>query len=170
MRETLIENIAATKDELIEKYLEGEELTREELIPAFKEAIIKGVLYPVMLGSAIQNKGVRLLMDKIVELLPSPEERPPVKGIHPETQEEIERKPSVDEPFSALVFKTISDPYAGKISLIRVFSGKASPDTVVLNPNKEVKEKLSKPAYMIGKEQKTSTRDCGRGYCGYTET
>ncbi len=154
LREALIENIAETKDELIEKYLEGEELTREELIPAFKEAILRGELYPVMVGSALENKGVRLLLDKIVELLPSPQERPPVKGIHPETGEEIERKPSTDEPFSALVFKTISDPYAGKISLIRVFSGKVSPDTVVLNPNKEIKEKLSKPFYMIGKEQK----------------
>ncbi len=153
-REALIENIAETKDELLEKYLEGEELTREELIPAFKEAILKGELFPVMVGSALQNKGVRLLLDKIVELLPSPEERPPVKGIHPETGEEVERKPSADEPFCALVFKTISDPYAGKISLTRVFSGKASPDSVVLNPNKEVKEKLSKPFFMVGKDQK----------------
>ncbi len=152
-REALIENIAETKDELLEKYLEGEELTREELIPAFKEAILAGTLFPVMVGSAIQNKGVTLLMDKVVELLPSPEERPPVKGINPETGEEVERKPTVDEPFSALVFKTVSDPYAGKISLVRVFSGKASPDATVLNPNRDVKEKLSKPFFMIGKEQ-----------------
>ncbi len=154
MREALIENIAETKDELLEKYLEGEELSREELIAAFKEAILAGTLFPVMVGSAIENKGVNLLLDKIVELLPSPYERPPVKGINPETGEEVERKPSVDEPFSALVFKTISDPYAGKISLVRVFSGKASPDTTVLNPNRDVKEKLSKPFFMIGKEQK----------------
>ena len=154
LREALIENIAETKDELLEKYLEGEELTREELIPAFKEAILNGTLFPVMVGSALHNKGVDLLMDKIVELLPSPDERPPVKGINPETGEEEDRKPSEEEPFSALVFKTFSDPYAGKISLIRVFSGKASPDTVVLNPNKDVKEKLSKPVFLIGKEQK----------------
>lgn len=154
MREALIENIAETDDELLEKYLEGEELTREELIAAFKKSILAGTLFPAMVGSALENKGVDLLMDKIVELLPSPEERPPVKGINPETQEEEERRPSVDEPFCGLVFKTISDPYAGKISLVRVFSGKASPDSTVLNPNRDAKEKLSKPFFMIGKEQK----------------
>ncbi len=153
-REALIENIAETKDELLEKYLEGEELTRDELIPAFKEAILEGKLFPAMVGSAVENKGVSLLLDKIVELLPSPYERPPVKGINPETGEEEERKPSIDEPFCALVFKTLSDPYAGKISLARIFSGKASPDTTVLNPNRETKEKLSKPFFMVGKEQK----------------
>ncbi len=154
LREGLIENIAETDDALLEKYLEGEELTREELISAFKKSILEGSLFPVMVGSALENKGVDLLLDKIVELLPSPQERPPVKGINPETQEEEERKPSIDEPFCALVFKTISDPYAGKISLVRIFSGKASPDTTVLNPNRDVKEKLSKPFFMIGKEQK----------------
>ncbi len=154
MREALIENIAETDDSLLEKYLEGEELTREELIAAFKKSILEGTLFPAMVGSALENKGVDLLMDKIVELLPSPEERPPVKGINPETGEEEERKPSLDEPFCGLVFKTISDPYAGKISLVRVFSGKASPDTTVLNPNRDTKEKLSKPFFMIGKEQK----------------
>ncbi len=154
MREALIENIAETDDSLLEKYLEGEELTREELIAAFKKSILEGTLFPAMVGSALENKGVDLLMDKIVELLPSPEERPPVKGINPETGEEEERKPSLDEPFCGLVFKTISDPYAGKISLVRIFSGKASPDTTVLNPNRDTKEKLSKPFFMIGKEQK----------------
>ncbi len=151
---TLIEDIAETNDELMEKYLEGEELSQKELVEALAQGVKSETLFPAFVGSALLNRGVHSLMDVMVEVLPAPDERPPAKGINPNTGEEEERKCSTEEPLAALVFKTISDPYAGKITLFKVFSGVLEGDTTVLNTTKETKERVGKPFFMVGKEQK----------------
>ena len=153
-RNTLIEDIAETNDELMEKYLEGEELSQKELVEALAQGVKSETLFPAFVGSALLNRGVHSLMDVMVEVLPAPDERPPAKGINPNTGEEEERKCSTEEPLAALVFKTISDPYAGKITLFKVFSGVLEGDTTVLNTTKETKERVGKPFFMVGKEQK----------------
>jgi len=154
LRHTLIEDIAETSDELMEKYLEEGGLTKEELYQGLKSAVRQGHMVPAFAGSALKNIGVHPLMDLMVELLPSPLEREPVKVINPESSEEIKLQCDVASPLAALVFKTVSDPYAGKITIFKVFSGKIQADTVVYNSTKGIKEKLSKPFFMLGKEQK----------------
>ncbi|MEO0279232.1 MAG: GTP-binding protein, partial [candidate division WOR-3 bacterium] len=153
-RERCLENILETNEELMEKYLEGETITKEDLFKTLISGVKENKIFPVLSGSALKLIGIDILLDYATALLPSPIERPPVKGINPLTGEEVKRKPSLDEPFSALVFKTYSDPYAGKITLIRVFSGRVSPDATVYNTTRDVKEKLNKPSYLVGKEQK----------------
>ncbi len=153
-RERCLENILETNEELMEKYLEGEEIEKWELI----ETLIKGVkesrIFPILSGSALNRTGIDLLLEYAIKLLPNPTERGFVEGVDPTTGNSIKRRTTMDEPFSALVFKTYSDPFAGKISLIRVFSGRISPDSTVLNTNRDVKEKIGKIAYPFGKEQK----------------
>lgn len=153
-KERCLENILETNEELMEKYLEGETITKEDLFKTLISGVKENKIFPVLSGSALKLIGIDILLDYATALLPSPIERPPVKGINPLTGEEVKRKPSLDEPFSALVFKTYSDPYAGKITLIRVFSGRVSPDATVYNTTRDVKEKLNKPSYLVGKEQK----------------
>lgn len=157
-RNTLIEDIAETNDELMEKYLEGEELTPEELMDALAQGVKDGTLFPVLTGSALLNRGVHSLMEAMVEVLPAPDERPPAKGINPGTGEEEERRCALEEPMAALVFKTISDPYAGKITLFKVFSGTLEGDSTVYNSTKETKERVGKPFFMVGKEQKPTDK------------
>ena len=157
-KNTLIEDIAETNDELMEKYLEGEELSHNELVDALAKGVKSQTLFPALAGSALLNRGVHSLMDIMVDVLPAPDERPPAKGINPDTGEEEERKCSPEEPLAALVFKTISDPYAGKITLFKVFSGVLEGDSTVLNTTKETKERVGKPFFMVGKEQKPTDR------------
>ncbi|MCD6362550.1 MAG: elongation factor G, partial [Synergistetes bacterium] len=150
-REKLIEKIVETDEELMERYLNGEEIPPDEIIKAMRKAVISGELIPVLPGSASENIGVKQLMDYIVDLLPSPTDRPPVKGKHPETGEELERKPDISEPFSAWAFKVALDPYVGKLVYLRVWSGEASADATVLNSSKGDEERLSNLSYPMGK-------------------
>ncbi len=154
-RERLIEDIAEVDDALVEKYLEEGALSPEEILRGMKEGTHSRVFFPVLCGSATRNIGVVQLMEAIIDLLPSPGERPPREGVHPETEEKESREASEGEPFSAFVFKTLSDPYAGKLTIFRVVSGSVSPDTVVLNTSRGVKERLGQLFLLQGKGQKS---------------
>jgi elongation factor G len=152
-REKMIENIVEANDELMEKYLEGEELSEKELEETFFQGIKSGLIVPILCGSALLNMGVSQLMDLMVQGLPSPVERGNAQGLKLGTNDIIERSPAEDAPFSSVVFKTIADPFAGKLSLIRVISGTLKPDTSLYNPIKDRKEKISNFFFIEGKKQ-----------------
>ena len=153
LREQLLEAVAEADDDLMEKYLEGESLNEEEILQGLREGTLTGVFTPVFCGSATANIGIRQLLDYIVTCLPSPIDKGTQVGVKPFTEETVERQPSEDEPFSAMVFKTINDPYAGKLTLMRLYSGTLAPDTVVFNPNKDEKERISNIFKLEGKKQ-----------------
>jgi len=153
LREQLLEAVAEADDELMEKYLEGETLSEDEILRGLREGTLTGVFTPVLCGSATANIGVRQLLDYIVTCLPSPIDKGTQVGTKPGTDEKVERQPSEEEPFSAMVFKTINDPYAGKLTLMRVYSGTLTPDTVVYNPNKDEKERIGNILELEGKKQ-----------------
>ncbi|GAB4182046.1 MAG: elongation factor G [Geothermobacteraceae bacterium] len=157
LRFMLVEAAAEADDELMEKYLETEELTDEEIFRGLREGTLTGVFTPVLCGSATANIGVRQLLDYIVACLPSPIDKGTQIGTNPKTGDEVKREPDPAEPFSAMVFKTISDPYAGKLTLFRIYSGKIKPDTTVFNPNRDCNERLSALYEMEGKKQKPVT-------------
>ncbi|WP_457642767.1 elongation factor G, partial [Persephonella sp.] len=140
-REKMIEAIVETDEELMEKYLEGEEISVEELKKALRKATINRELVPMLCGSAFKNKGVQPLLDAVIDFLPSPVDVPPVKGVNPNTGEEEERHASDDEPFCALAFKVMADPYAGQLTYFRVYSGmvKAGDTILIANKNKKVR-------------------------------
>ena len=123
LRGNLIEYAAESEDSLLEKFLEGGDLTSEEIISGLMKGTAQGGFAPVACGSAIKNAAAANLLDLIVRLLPSPEGRGDVKGVNPKTGSEAARRPLIDEPFSGLVFKTLIDPYAGRLSILRVYSG-----------------------------------------------
>ncbi len=152
-REKMIENIVEADDELMEKYLEGEELSAQDLESTFSKGIKEGIVIPVACGSATLNIGVVQLMNLVVEGLPSPVERPPKKGKRPGGGEEVERPPLPDAPFSSLVFKTVADPFAGKLTLLRVFSGVLKSDSTVYNSTRDVKERFGQLFLLEGKKQ-----------------
>ena len=152
-REKMIENIVEVDDELMEKYLEGEELSQQELEDALYKAIKSQIIIPVTCGASVLNIGTSQLMDLIVNGMPSPAERGPKEGLKPGTDEVVKRFPKEDEPFSSLVFKTVADPFAGRLSIIRVFSGKISSDSTVYNPNKDTNERVGQLLLMEGKKQ-----------------
>ncbi len=154
-REKMIENIVEANDDLMEKYLEGEDLPEKEVEQTFVDGVKSGLIVPVLCGSALLNMGVSLLMDVIVSSLPSPAEREPKKGKKPGLDEPIERDPAPDAPFSALVFKTVADPFAGRLTLLRVFSGTLKADSTIYNANKEAKEKFGQLLLPEGKQQKS---------------
>ena len=152
MREQLIEAAAETDDELIMKYLEGEALTPEEISTGLAAAVITGKAVPVLCGSAVKNIGVRLLQDAIVNLMPSPADRPTVaKQLRDGSEETLQ--PSNAAPLSALVFKTMADPYVGKLTYFRVFSGSLQSDSRVLNATKGEEERLGQLFFLLGKDQ-----------------
>jgi len=152
-REKMIENVVEANDELMEKYLEGEELSVQEIEKTLVTGIKAGELIPVLCGSATLNIGVAQLLDLIVDGLCSPGERKSKEGIRPGSDESEERAPQPDGPFSALVFKTVADPFSGKLNLFRVFSGTLKSDSTVYNPNREVKEKVGHLLCLEGKKQ-----------------
>jgi elongation factor G len=156
-REALIENIAEADDALVEKYLEGEELSQEELNAALRNGTLSHTFVPVICGSATKNIGIDLLMDFIVTSMPSPADRGPIKGIDPDSGNEIERAPEETAPFSAFVVKTLADPYAGRLTIFRVVSGKLGGDGTFYNPNKDSKERFTQLLSITGKEQKAVT-------------
>ncbi len=143
-REKMVETIVETDDSLMEKYLEGEEIGVEELREALRRATISRQLVPVLCGSAFKNKGVQPLLDAVVDYLPSPIDLPPIKGTNPNTAETEERKPLDEEPFCAYAFKVMSDPYAGQLTYIRVFSGRLKAGSYVLNVTKGEKQRVGR--------------------------
>ena len=153
-RVELIEAVAESDDKLIEKYLNEGSLSDEEIKKGLRKAVLNGIIVPVICGSAVKNISVQPLMDAITEFLPSPKDIPQIKGKRQGKDEEIMREASESAPLSALAFKTIVDPYAGKLTLFRVYSGTLNSDSVVLNPNREVKEKVGHIFLIMGKKQK----------------
>jgi elongation factor G len=143
-REKLLEAIAEVDETIMEKYLEGEEITEEEIHRALRKGTINGELVPVVCGSSYKNKGVQPLLDAIVNYLPSPLDLPPVKGMSLDGGEELERKPDDNEPFSALAFKIMADPYVGKLAFFRVYSGTLKAGSYVLNSTKGKKERIGR--------------------------
>ena len=143
-RNAMIEAIVELDEELMMKYLEGEEISIEELDAALRKGVLANKIVPVMCGSSYKNKGVQPMIDAIIKYLPSPLDIPPVKGIHPETGEEIERKASDDEPMSALAFKIATDPFIGKLAFVRIYSGVMKNGTYVLNPVKGKRERIGR--------------------------
>ncbi len=143
-REKMVETIVETDDELMEKYLEGQEISVEELRNALRRATIDRQLVPVLCGSAFKNKGVQPLLDAVIDYLPSPIDLPPIKGTNPNTGETEERKPVDTEPFCAYAFKVMSDPYAGQLTYIRVFSGNLKAGSYVLNVTKGEKQRVGR--------------------------
>lgn len=154
-RKRLIEKIAESDDALLERYLEGGELTADEIIKGIKEGSLTRKFLPVTCGSATRNIGVSELINAITLCLPSPAEMArisPVRGRNPKDSKTVERKIDEKEPFSAFVFKTIADPYAGKLSLFRVYSGALKADSSVLNSTNGTKERVGQVFYLIGKK------------------
>ncbi|KJS28335.1 MAG: elongation factor G [Desulfatitalea sp. BRH_c12] len=153
-RETLIENVAEADDSLIEKYLEGETLSDDEIKSTLRKGTIERKFAPVLCGSATKNIGVDLLMDFIVNCAPSPLDSPARIGTNPADGSEVERTPDSSAPFSAFVFKTVADPYAGRLSLFRVVSGTLGGDGTFYNTTKDTKERFNQLLSIMGKEQK----------------
>ena len=143
-RETLIERVAETDEELTLKYLEGEEISKEELIAALRRATIAGTLVPVLCGSALKNKGVQAMLDAVIAYLPSPLDIPAPKGINPDTNEVTTREVDDSAPFSALVFKIVSDPFVGRLSYLRVYSGKLEKGAATENSTKSKTERVGR--------------------------
>jgi elongation factor G len=153
-REALIENIAEADDALVERYLEGETLTEEDLRGALRKGLLALTFTPVLCGSATRNIGIDLLLDFIVSAMPSPADRGPRIGKDLAGGAEIERIPDPAAPFSALVIKTITDPYAGRLTIFRIFSGAIGGDGTFYNAKKEVRERYNQLLVILGKEQK----------------
>lgn len=143
-REALIEEISSHDDELMEKYLSGEGLTEAEIKAAIRRGTRDIDFCPVLCGSAFKNKGVQTLLDAVVDYMPSPLDVPPMKGIHPDNNEEIERPAADDAPFASLAFKIMTDPFVGQLSFFRVYSGVAESGTTVLNSTKGKKERFGR--------------------------
>jgi len=147
-RENLISKLGEEYDEIAELYLEGEEISEKLIHEHLRKGTVEGKLVPVLVGSAKNNIGVQPLLDAIVEYLPSPLDMPPVKGWEPKTGEELLRAPSEEEPFSALVFKVQVDPYIGKLTYFRVYSGKLKKGSYVWNSTKQKRERISRLVFM----------------------
>ena len=153
-RAAMVEAIAETDEELFEKFCEGEEISVPELKAALRRATISNQLVPVVCGTSYKNKGVQKLLDAIIDYMPSPLDIPPVKGVDPDTGDETERKASDDEPFSALAFKIMTDPYVGKLCFFRVYSGKIEAGQVGWNPEKRIRERFGRILQMHANERK----------------
>ena len=143
-RQILLEAIVESDDNLMEKYLEGEDLTKEEIKGAIRKMTCQCKLFPVTCGSSYKNKGVQPLLDAIIDYMPSPLDVPPIKGTNPETGEEEERPSDDNAPFAALAFKIATDPYVGRLAFFRVYSGTLSAGSYVYNANKEKRERIGR--------------------------
>ncbi len=153
-REQLLDAIAETDDDLAMKYLEGEEITVEEIRSAIRKATIANQIVPVCCGTSYRNKGVQKLLDNIIDYMPSPLDIPAMKGVNPDTDEEEERKASDEEPFSALAFKIMTDPFVGKLCFFRVYSGKIEAGQSALNSVKDHRERFGRLLQMHANERK----------------
>ena len=143
-REKLVEAVAETDEALMERYLEGEEISEAELKAAIRKATCAVEFYPVLCGSAFKNKGVQLMLDAVVDYLPSPLDVPSIKGIDPNTDQEVERHSSDEEPFSALAFKVMTDPFVGRLTFFRVYSGTLQSGSYVKNSTKGKRERVGR--------------------------
>ena len=143
-REKLVEAVAETDEDLMMKYLEGEEITNEELKAGIRKATINVEFFPVLCGSAFKNKGVQLMLDAVIDYLPSPLDIPAIKGINPDTDEEETRPASDEEPFAALAFKIMTDPFVGRLTFFRVYSGVLQSGSYVLNTSKGKRERIGR--------------------------
>ncbi|GMA07354.1 elongation factor G [Tetragenococcus halophilus subsp. flandriensis] len=140
----LVESIADFDEDIMMKYLEGEEITPEELQAGIRKATLSVEFYPVLCGSAFKNKGVQMMLDAVIDYLPSPTDVPPIKGIDPKTDEETEHPADDNEPFSSLAFKVMSDPYVGRLTFFRVYSGVLDTGSYVLNATKDSRERIGR--------------------------
>ena len=162
-RTAMIESIAETDEELFEKYCCGEDISVEELKAALRVATIDNKIIPVVCGTSYKNKGVQKLLDAVIDFMPAPTDVPDITGINPETEEEEVRPSSDDEPFAALAFKIMTDPYVGKLCFFRVYSGSISAGETAFNPKKKgVKERFGRILQMHSNERK----DIDRVYAG----
>ena len=150
----LIEAVAETDEELMMKYLDGEELTKEEIKAALRKATISNEIVPVVCGSSYKNRGVQKLLDAIVDYMPAPTDVEAIKGTNPETGEEEDRTSSDDQPFSALAFKIMTDPYVGKLCFFRVYSGTVEAGTTVYNSVKDQDERIGRILQMHANNRK----------------
>ncbi len=167
-RKKLIEKIAESDDSLLEKYLEGGELASEEISSGIRKGVLQQSFIPVFCGSGSKNVGVQPLLDAVVACLPSPVEiagLKPIKGRNPKDGSEVERKPADGEPFSSYVFKSIADPFAGKLTMFRVYSGTLKADSTVYNTSTDNKERVGQIFYMQGKKQ-IPAQELGPGEIG----
>jgi len=149
-REKMIESIAESKDDLLEKYLEGKELSPEEISSALQEGVKAQKVFPLLCGSGTKNIGIDLLMDIIVSCFPNPLERAPVKATNAKTKQEVEVKPAEDSPLAAFVFKTVADPFRGKLSLARIFAGSQPADSNTYNSTKGIRERIGQMFFLNG--------------------
>ena len=143
-RSAMIESICETDEELFEKYCEGEEITVDELKVALRKATIANKIVPVVCGTSYKNKGVQKLLDAVIDYMPSPLDIPAIKGVNPDSEEEEVRHASDDEPFSALAFKIMTDPFVGKLCFFRVYSGSIAAGSTVYNPAKRQRERMGR--------------------------
>ena len=150
----LIEAVAELDEDLMMKYLEGEEITMDEVKAALRKGVCNVQIIPVLCGTAYRNKGIQLLLDAIVDYMPAPTDVPPIKGINPDTEEEDERPSSDEAPFSALAFKIMTDPYVGRLTFFRVYSGTISAGSSVLNATKGQRERLGRILQMHANARK----------------
>jgi elongation factor G len=144
MRAHMIEKIAELDDELTMKYLEGEEISIEQLKAGLRRAVIENRATPVFCGSSLRNKGVQPVLDAVIDYLPSPEDIPAIIGMHPRTEEELIRPPEDTAPLSALVFKIVTDPYVGRLAYVRVYSGRLAQGSMVYNSSKDTRERIGR--------------------------
>ncbi len=161
-RSEMIEKISETDDDLMEMYLEGEEPTLEQLKVALRKACIANDINPVFCGTALKNKGVQPVLDAVIDYLPSPLDVPAVKGTIPRTEDEIERKPSDNEPLAALAFKLVTDPYMGKLTYFRVYSGVIEQGTRIENTSKGKKERVGRLIRMYA-DRREEVKSVGAG-------
>ncbi|NLZ27902.1 MAG: elongation factor G [Firmicutes bacterium] len=153
LREKLMELVAETDDDLLMKYLDGEPLTDDEIKDGLKKGTVSNTIVPILCGSSTMCMGIQTLLDFISDYMPSPEDSGSVTGQAPGKEEKIERRPSRDDPFSAIVFKTLADPYVGRINYFRVYSGVLKPDSQIFNSSKEKAERIGQVFFMRGKTQ-----------------
>jgi len=161
-REQMVERIAETNEELTLKFLEGEEISIEELYAGLRHAVVTNKLVPVLCGTALRNRGVQPLLDAVVRYLPSPLDVPPVQGIDPDSNEPLARKPSIEEPFSALVFKIMTDPYIGRLAYARVYSGRLEAGSTVYNANSKRRERIGRLVQMHA-DKREEIKECEAG-------
>ena len=156
-RQALLEHVAEQDDELMEKYFAGEELTIDEIKKCIRKSTIANKMVPVTCGTSYKNKGVQKLLDAIIDYMPSPLDIPPIKGVNPDTNEEVERPASDDEPFAALAFKIATDPFVGKLCFFRVYSGSVNQGDSVLNATKDTRERFGRIVQMHSNQRKEIT-------------
>ncbi len=150
----LIEAVAEQDDDLMEKYFGGEELTIDEIKTTIRKCTIANTMVPVTCGTSYRNKGVQKLLDAVIDYMPAPTDIPAIKGVNPDTEEEIERHASDDEPFSALAFKIATDPFVGKLCFFRVYSGSINAGTTVYNSTKDNNERIGRIVQMHANDRK----------------